>query len=150
MPGGIETWGSILLRLIVGYGFMAHGLAKVMNGPERFATSLHGLGVPAPEFMSWTTIVIELVCGFAVLIGAFIKFASVPMAAIMLVAMFTVHLQFGFSSIKLKEVTAGVPMFGPPGYEVCLLYLACLAALVLSGPGPISVDGWLWERNSNR
>jgi uncharacterized membrane protein YphA (DoxX/SURF4 family) len=30
------------LRLIVGYGFFAHGLAKLERGPEHFA-SWHGL-----------------------------------------------------------------------------------------------------------
>jgi putative oxidoreductase len=44
-----------------------------------------------------------------------------------------VHLPYGFSSIKLLSVTAAGAQFGPPGYEVNLLYLACLAALVLGG-----------------
>ena len=33
--------------------------------------------------------------------------------------------------------------FGKPGYEIDLLYLACLATLVLGGSGPCSVDGGL-------
>jgi len=33
--------------------------------------------------------------------------------------------------------------FGPPGYECNLLYLACLAALVLGGSGPLAIDGLL-------
>ena len=52
------------------------------------------------------------------------------MAAVLLVAIFTVHLPYGFSSIKLMSVTSGRAQFGPPGYECSLLYLACLAALV--------------------
>jgi putative oxidoreductase len=55
--------------------------------------------------------------------------------------MFTVHLPYGFSSIKLEAVTAAGAKFGPPGYEISLLYLACLAALVLGGPGPLAVGG---------
>ena len=31
---GFRRWAAIPLRLIVGYGFIAHGYAKVMNGPE--------------------------------------------------------------------------------------------------------------------
>jgi putative oxidoreductase len=50
-----------------------------------------------------------------------------------------VHLPYGFSSIKLVEVTAAGPRFGPPGYEVNLLYLACLLALVAGGSGPLSI-----------
>jgi len=32
------------------------------------------------------------------------------------------------------------------GYEVILLYLACLAALVIGGPGPCAVDGLIGKR----
>jgi len=75
-----------------------------------------------------------------VILGAFVAMASVPMAVVLIVAMFTVHLPYGFSSIKLLAVTASGPQFGPPGYEVDLLYLACLAALVAGGSGPLSMD----------
>jgi putative oxidoreductase len=75
-----------------------------------------------------------------VLLGAFVRAVSIPMAITMLVAMFTVHLRYGFSSIKLMAVTPAGAQFGPPGYEVNLLYLACLTALVLAGPGPLSID----------
>jgi putative oxidoreductase len=64
------------------------------------------------------------------------------MAAVLLVAMLTVHLPYGFSSIKLMSVTAGRAQFGPPGYECDLLYLACLAALVIGGSGPMAIDGY--------
>ena len=50
-------WGTIPLRLIVGYGFMAHGVAKIVNGPGRFMDILQALGVPAPHLMGWATIV---------------------------------------------------------------------------------------------
>jgi putative oxidoreductase len=93
--------------------------------------------------MAWLTILIEFFGGLAVLAGALLPLASVPMAAILLVAMFTVHLPYGFSSIKIISVTSGRAQFGPPGYEVDLLYLVCLVVLVLSGSGPISIDGYL-------
>jgi putative oxidoreductase len=124
----------------VGGGFLAHGAAKLMRGPEFFIATLHGLGVPLPGLMAWVTIALELAGGLAVLAGAFLAFVSVPLAAIMLVAMFTVHLPYGFSSIKLQAVTAAGPQFGPPGYEMALFYLAALGALVLGGSGPYSVD----------
>jgi putative oxidoreductase len=137
----IARWAPIPLRLIVGLGFMEHGFAKLAKGPDAFAAILHALSVPAPHLMAWLTILIELLGGFAVLLGAFVSLASVPMAAVLLVAIFTVHLPYGFSSIKLVAVTAAGAQFGPPGYECDLLYLACLAALVLGGSGPISIDG---------
>jgi putative oxidoreductase len=89
--------------------------------------------------MSWITILIELLGGLAILLGAFVTLASLPMALLLLVAVFTVHLPYGFSSIKLMAVTADGPQFGKPGYECDLLYLACLATLVMTGPGPLAI-----------
>jgi len=135
-----SRWAPLPLRLIVGFGFIAHGYAKLAKGPEAFVAIVHAIGVPAPYLMAWATIGIELLGGLAVLLGAFVPVVSLPMAAVLLVAIFTVHLPFGFTSIKLLAVTAAGPQFGPPGYETDLLYLACLVALVLGGSGRWAID----------
>jgi putative oxidoreductase len=127
----------------VGYGFVQHGVAKLLNGPDHFAANLAALGVPAPGIMSWITIISELGCGLAVLVGALIIPVSIPMVIILIVAMLRVHLPFGFSSVKLQAVTPDGIKFGPPGYEVILLYLVCLLTLNILGAGPLSVDSWL-------
>jgi putative oxidoreductase len=142
----IAVWAPIPLRLIVGYGFMEHGFAKLSRGPDAFAAILHTMSVPAPHLMAWLTILTELIGGLAVLLGAFVPLASLPMAAVLLVAMLTVHLPYGFSSIKLLSVMSGRAQFGPPGYELDLLYLACLAALVLGGSGPMAIDRYLTKK----
>ena len=144
----IARWVPISLRLMVGYGFMEHGFAKLSKGPDRFAVILHALNVPAPHLMAWATILVELLGGLAVLLGAFVTLASLPMAAVLLTAMITVHLPYGFSSINLKAVTAAGAQFGPPGYECDLLYIVCLVTLVLSGPGPLSIDGLIKKRKA--
>jgi len=146
----IERWPLIPVRLIVGYGFMEHGFAKLAKGPDAFANILQTMGVPEPHLMAWATILVEILGGLAVILGAFVTLASLPMAAVLLVAIFTVHLPYGFSSIKLTAVTAAGAQFGPPGYEVDLLYLACLAALVLAGPGPLAIDGLIRNRRKAR
>ncbi len=128
---------------------MQHGFAKMSRGPDTFAAILHALGVPAPHFMAWVSILIELLGGLTVLVGAFLTLASIPMAIVLLVAVFTVHLPNGFSSIKLIAVTAAGPQFGPVGYEVNLLYLACLMGLVLGGAGPFALDAFLQARTSS-
>ena len=145
----IARWAPIPLRLIVGFGFMQHGITKLTRGPDVFAAILHALGVPAPHLMAWATIATELLGGLAVLFGAFVTLAAIPMAAVLLVAVFTVHLPNGFSSIKLIGVTAAGVQFGPPGYETNLLYLACLAALVLGGPGPLAMTGRMKPLSAN-
>ncbi|WP_216847101.1 DoxX family protein [Granulicella sp. L60] len=147
MGQSFARWVPIPLRLIVGFGFMQHGFAKLSKGPDAFALILHAMGVPAPHLMAWMTVLTEIVGGLAVLLGALVPLASIPMAAVLLVAIFTVHLRYGFSSIKLVAVTAAGAQFGPPGYECDLLYLACLAALVMGGSGPWSIDGVIRRRN---
>jgi putative oxidoreductase len=139
-PNCWAEWYAIPLRLIVGYGFIEHGYAKLARGPESFTNILHALGVPLPSFMAWATIAVELLGGLLILLGALVTLASIPMAIVLLVAIFTVHLPNGFSSIKLLSVDGAGAHFGQPGYETDLLYLAGLMALVLGGPGPLSVD----------
>ena len=146
----LAHWAPLLLRLIVGYGFAVHGIAKLLRGPDSFAGILQSIGVPAPHLMAWVTILSELLGGIAIGMGAFVTIFSIPLAVILLVAIFTVHLPYGFSSIKLIAVTQAGAQFGPPGYECNLLYLAALAALVLGGPGPLAVDALLRRNKRNR
>src|SRR5262245_9177680 len=133
-------YAPILLRSIVGYGFLSHGLAKWSKGPELFAGILQATGVPLPHVMACVTIATEIVSGIAFLIGAFVDLVSIPAIILLAVAIFTVHLPYGFLSIKLMSVNNGRAQFGPPGYECDLLYIACILALVLIGPSPWSVD----------
>lgn len=142
----LYEWGPVFLRLIVGYGFVAHGYAKFSRGPETFAVLLRALDVPLPIVSAWLTTLVELIGGVAILIGAFVPIVSLPMSIVLLTAMFTVHLPYGFSSVKLVEVSASGAKFGSVGYEVILLYLAGLGALVLGGAGPFSVDRWRSRR----
>jgi putative oxidoreductase len=90
--------------------------------------------------MASATIGVEILGGLAVLLGFFIPLASIPMIVVLLVAIFTVHLPYGFSSIKLLAVTGAGAQFGPVGYECDLLYIAALAALILGGSGPLALD----------
>jgi putative oxidoreductase len=128
---------------------MQHGYAKLTRDPQSFANILHALGVPLPSLLAWATVVVELVGGLAVFVGAFIPLASVPMVIVLLVAIFTVHLPNGFSSIKLQSVTAAGAHIGQPGYETDLLYLAGLVALVLGGSGPLALDRLFIRRRSD-
>jgi putative oxidoreductase len=125
---------------------MAHGWAKWSRGPQQFGKLLQHVGVPLPGSTAWAVTLLELFGGLAILLGAFVVIVSVPLVISMLVAMLTVQLQYGFSSVNTIGLTPAGPVFGPPGYEINLFYIAGLLALVLGGAGPLSVDRWLMQR----
>jgi len=134
------------LRIVIGFGFAAHGYAKLSRGPSNFGMILDALGVPMPNLLAWATAVIELLGGFSIMIGACLVPVSLLLGLIMLTAMYKVHLQYGFSSIRLKSITTSGAEFGPIGYEINLLYVVGLITLVLSGPSRLSLDYWIKRR----
>jgi putative oxidoreductase len=141
-------WSAVPLRLIVGFGFMQHGFAKLLRGPEDFIGILHAIGTPVASLAGWATIIVEIVGGLLVLIGALVPLATLPMLIVLVIAIVTVHLPNGFSSIKLQSFDAAGAHFGQPGYETDLLYIAGLVALSIGGAGPLSVDRFLRRRRT--
>jgi putative oxidoreductase len=139
-PQTLRYWAPVAIRLIVGYGFMAHGFAKLLRGPETFTVVLHAMGLPFASLLSWATVAVEILGGLAILLGAFITLASIPMIIVLLVAIVTVHLPYGFSSIKILSYDATGAHFGQPGYETDLLYVAGIVSLMISGAGPLALD----------
>lgn len=139
-------WYALPIRLIVGFGFVEHGYAKLSRGADGFIAILHAIGMPFAAFLGWATIGVEIVGGAMILVGAFVPLAALPMAVVLIVAILSVHLPNGFSSIKLLSYDAAGAHFGQPGYETDLLYLAGLLALCIGGAGPISLDGKLKRR----
>ena len=124
---------------------MEHGYAKFARGPNSFTSILHAIGTPAPAVLAWATICVELFGGLAVLLGLLIPLASIPMAIVLLVAIVTVHLPNGFSSIKLLSVDATGAHLGRRD-ATNLLYLAGLCALVIGGSGPLTLDRLLLRK----
>ena len=138
-----KSWVQVPIRLVIGFGFMAHGFAKLGRGPAGFARLLQQIGVPAPLLTAWITTLLEIVGGAAIFAGALVTYVSVPLIVMMLVAMVTIHARYGFSAINTIGLTASGPRFGPPGIEVNLLYIAGLLALIVGGAGAMSIDGLL-------
>src|SRR4051794_21264756 len=112
-----RRWALFPLRIMVGYGFLAHGLAKWHRGPANFAKLLHVIGTRSPLASAWLVTAVEVLGGLALIAGAFVVIASVPLAISMLVAMSTIHVHYGFSAVNTIGLTATGPVFGPPGYE---------------------------------
>jgi putative oxidoreductase len=134
-----RRWALLAMRLVVGYGFLVHGLAKWSRGPDNFGRLLHVIGVPAPVPSAWIVTLLEVFGGLAIVAGVAVAVVSVPLICTLLVAAVTVHLRYGFSAINTIGLTAAGPVFGPPGYEVDVLYIACLLVLARLGPGPFAL-----------
>jgi putative oxidoreductase len=126
----------------MGIGFVAHGLAKWGRGPAGFGKLLRYAGVPFPLVSAWGVTLLEVFGGVALVLGAFVAVVSIPLIISMLGAMIAVQGRYGFSSVNTIAVTPLGPVFGPPGYEINLLYIAGLVALILAGPDALSFDGW--------
>ena len=135
---------------MIGFGFAAHGYAKLSRGPGSFGGVLQTIGIPQPHLVAWVTALTEFIGGIGLMAGAFVVPLTLPLAVIMITAILTVHLQFGFSSIRLKGINGAGAEFGPIGYEMNLLYLTGLVTLALSQPTKLSLDNWLRTRKLAR
>jgi putative oxidoreductase len=138
-----QQYAPLILRLVTGFGFVAHGWVKLSRGPAGFEKLITQLGVPFPHFTSWLVPLTEVGGGLALMIGSFTTLVAIPLMITILVAMITVQLKFGFSSVNTIGLTPEGPKFGPPGYEINLLYIAGLISLMITGAGAFSVDGLL-------
>jgi putative oxidoreductase len=145
-----REYAPLTLRLIIGYGFAAHGWVKLSRGPAGFEKLLVLTGVPFPHLSSWLVPFIELLGGLTIIAGAFTFFVAIPLIGTMLVAIITVQYKFGFSSVNTIGLTPQGPKFGPPGYEINLLYIGGLLSLMLSGAGKFSVDQLLTKKEHKK
>jgi putative oxidoreductase len=143
-----SRWTLLPLRLVIGIGFLAHGLAKWNRGPAKFGLLLQHTGVPFPLQTAWLVTGLEVFGGIALVLGLLVTIVTIPLIVSMVVAIVTVQGHYGFSSVNTIGLTASGPIFGPPGYEINLLYIAGLLALALSGPSALSVDQFLFRGNT--
>jgi putative oxidoreductase len=135
-----QRFAPLFLRLIIGYGSMAHGWVKLSRGPAAFERLLVYTHTPFAHLLSWIVPFVEVLGGLAILIGLFVRLVSIPLIITMLTAMFTVQMKYGFSSVNTIGLTPSGPLFGPPGFEINLLYIAGLLSLMITGAGALSID----------
>jgi putative oxidoreductase len=119
--------GSLLLRVVLGIVFLAHGVSKFQGGIGNTAGWFDSIGIPG--FLAYAVGTIELVGGIALILGIGTRVVSLLLGIIMLGAIFTVNLQAG-----LLE-----------GYVLDLVLLVLAAHLVLNGSKLLSLEQVIYK-----
>lgn len=136
---GRHAWGTALLRVWLGVLFITHGyLGVAVLGPEAIAGYTTRMGYPAAAgvALGWYLIAAHLVGGTLLVIGLWTRAAALVNGPVIASAVFLLHLQEGFF------------MSGAGGYEFTLTVLVGTLALMLLGPGALSVDHAIAERRT--
>ncbi|HET7249104.1 MAG TPA: DoxX family protein [Gemmatimonadales bacterium] len=132
---------QLVARLVLAIGFLLDGIPRLSAGGHyAFSALLRDIGIPAPGVMAWLGAGVEIMLALAVLLGAYVTVAGFVMLAAMLVLLFRVHMTSGFSFAHAPGLSAQVPPFTGPAYEVIALYCAVALIVVLGGAGKLSVD----------
>jgi len=132
------AWAPLAIRVALGVIFIAHGGQKLFGlwggaGLQAtFDAFESNMGIPA--WITLMAVLAEFFGGLAVLLGLLTRLASVSLGIVMLVAIFEAHLQHGF--FMNWNLVRGVGH----GIEFNLALLGMSLGLILSGPGPLSLD----------
>jgi putative oxidoreductase len=128
-------WATLPLRLVLGAIFVHSGYGK-LRGPTGFGNWLAELGYPMPRPTARGVATLEFFGGLALLAGLFTHWVAIPLAANMVVATYT-------NAVKLHLPFSGNE--NAQGYELDILMVGALVALVLGGAGPLSLDQLLTD-----
>ncbi|MGQ9591387.1 MAG: DoxX family protein [Planctomycetota bacterium] len=129
-------FGLLILRLALAVIMIWHGAMKVfpLESLEKFAGFLGNLGLPSPYPLAVAATVAEIGGGLLVGLGILPRLGALGIAAVMLVAIFKVHLKNGF----LLKTTADAPGPIPHGFEYNLALLAMALCILFAGGGKLS------------
>lgn len=129
----------MFIRVAFGIVFIVSGAGKIFGiGPKSadgiggFAEFLAQLDVMAPELFEWLVGLVELVGGLFNLVGLFTCYVVALLAIDMVMATLLVHIPNGFSVSN-------------DGYESPLVLAMIAIALVLSGPGTLSLERTIFD-----
>ncbi len=140
-----RDWVSVLLRVTLALVIFPHGAQKLLGwfGGAGFGPTLdyfaEALGIPPA--LTVLVIGLEFFGPIALILGLGSRVAALGIAAVMLGAVFTVHLSNGFF-MNWAGAQAG------EGFEYHLLALAIAAVVALKGSGGLSLDRRLAARRA--
>ena len=128
----LEWAGPLLVRISMASVFIVTGWGKLHN-LAKVTAFFTELGLPMPGLTAGSIATLEFVGGILILVGLFTRFAALPLACSMLVAILTA---------KREEIDGVATLFAFNEFT----YFACFAWLVLAGAGAISLDRLLFRR----
>ncbi|QQG45892.1 MAG: DoxX family protein [Candidatus Niyogibacteria bacterium] len=125
-PGFLDYgfFAPLLLRLIVGLIFVAHGYPKLFGGFSQTVGFFESVGIKPAKFWVFVVGVVEFFGGIALIVGFATQLAALLIAIDMLVAIWKVKAKQGFVG----------------GYEFDLMLLVAALSLVLTGAGAYAID----------
>jgi putative oxidoreductase len=142
MLGTDGDWVITIVRIVLGVVFFAHGAQKALGwfGGQGLQSTLRvfreQLGIPAP--LAILAVAAEFLGGLGLLVGLLSRIAALGIAAVMLVALLTVHWKFGFFMNWYGEQRGN-------GIEYHVLVLVLALVVMIKGGGPSSLDQVLYK-----
>ena len=117
----------LLLRLILGTIFIAHGMQKLFgvfggSGIGGFTEALGNMGILLPGVMAWVVALVEFLGGIGLIFGIFPRLSAIGIGLVMVVAILKIHLSQGLFASQ-------------GGFEFQLLILGVAIAIALMGAG---------------
>jgi putative oxidoreductase len=138
MPKITSDIGALILRLAAGAIFIPHGWPKVMGdgGAAAFAADM-ATSYNIPTFLGYLAAYSEVVGAILLIVGLFTRLDALLLAGTMFVAAFIVQLPDALYEVPPDAIKFFVMM---KGIELPLALFAICLAIVLTGPGRVSLD----------
>ncbi|MGS2665445.1 DoxX family protein [Corynebacterium glucuronolyticum] len=124
----IRETALLLLRLVLGVIFIAHGWDKMfITGPIETAGQFSAMGVPNARFSAYAAGIAELAGGGMLILGFLSTIVAGVLILLMGAAIFFAHWGSGF-------------FVGQGGPEFVMVLIAALIMIVVFGAGRVSLD----------
>jgi putative oxidoreductase len=133
----MASLGLLIIRLVVGLTFAAHGTQKLFgwfggHGLQGTGGFFESIGIRPGRTMAFMAGISELVAGLLLTLGFLTPIAALLFVATMLVAMVKVHMPNGYWATS-------------NGYEYNLLLIVVAVGIALIGAGSYSIDAILFS-----
>ncbi|OLT12367.1 hypothetical protein BJF78_03875 [Pseudonocardia sp. CNS-139] len=122
--------GLLVLRVVAGLVFVVHGAGDIFEaGVSANVENYRGAGIPLPELSAPFAAYVQFLGGLLLIVGALARVVSLGLVVVMAGALVFVH--------PGEQIPVGQD---GSGSGFALIMGAAVVALLLTGPGRISVD----------